>query len=284
MKTVLFLAAAFAAGPALSPLHAAIFRPETVRGAALGGVAGAIIGHNAGRHGWEGAAYGAVAGGLIGSAVANTNDRRNLHPAHHHRAPYYRTPTHYRTGWSSGPRWSIGYTHSRGGAWGYPGHWGHRRGYGYVYPRHARVAVRPAWAWPTYRHRFGGYGYRASGYGYRGYRGYGYRASGYGSHGYPVSYATRGALLGGVLGAVIGHNDGRHGWEGAAYGAGAGYLFGSLADARSRQDAAVRAAAEEARRQTQSAATAAPAQVTIINNYYSAPGTPMSAANGLFGR
>jgi hypothetical protein len=32
---------------------------------------------------------------------------------------------------------------------------------------------------------------------------------------------------------------------------------------------------------------AAPAQqqpVTIINNYYNAPATPMSAANGLFGR
>ena len=32
------------------------------------------------------------------------------------------------------------------------------------------------------------------------------------------------------------------------------------------------------------AAPATPQNVTIINNYYNAPATPMSAANGLFGR
>ncbi len=31
-------------------------------------------------------------------------------------------------------------------------------------------------------------------------------------------------------------------------------------------------------------APAAPQNITIINNYYNTPATPMSAANGLFGR
>lgn len=51
--------------------------------------------------------------------------------------------------------------------------------------------------------------------------------------------AVNGAFWGGVAGAVIGHNSGdlRHnGWRGAAYGAGAGLLLGSIvADASDRR-------------------------------------------------
>ena len=44
-------------------------------GAVLGGLTGAIIGHNKGRHGAEGAAIGAVVGGLLGGAVGNQQDK-----------------------------------------------------------------------------------------------------------------------------------------------------------------------------------------------------------------
>src|SRR5207302_1055341 len=47
--------------------------------------------------------------------------------------------------------------------------------------------------------------------------------------------AANGALLGGIAGGIIGHNSGgnwRHdGWRGAAWGAGAGWLLGSIIDA-----------------------------------------------------
>lgn len=92
-----------------------------------------------------------------------------------------------------------------------------------------------------------------------------------------VSYrhVRTGVLLGGIAGAIIGHNDGRHGWEGAAYGVGAGYLLGSIADRQARERAELRAIAP----------APAPQQVTIINHYYgTAPSTPLAAANGLFGR
>ena len=52
---------------------------QTERGAAtgvvLGGLAGAVIGHNKNRRGAEGAAIGAVVGGLLGGAVGNQQDK-----------------------------------------------------------------------------------------------------------------------------------------------------------------------------------------------------------------
>lgn len=52
---------------------------QTERGAAtgavLGGLAGAVIGHNSNRRGAEGAAIGAVVGGLLGGAVGNQQDK-----------------------------------------------------------------------------------------------------------------------------------------------------------------------------------------------------------------
>lgn len=96
-------------------------------------------------------------------------------------------------------------------------------------------------------------------------------------------YRGSGLWLGTLAGAIIGHNSGSLGhnaWRGAAYGAGAGYLLGAIAesDARRREAIVERAAPVMA------ATAAQPQQVTIINNYYNAPATPMSSANGLFGR
>ena len=67
------------------------------------------------------------------------------------------------------------------------------------------------------------------------------------------------------MGAVIGHQDDRRGWEGAAYGAGAGLLLGTLADRRAERIEAERRLAEAERVRIEPAAAA---PVTIINNYY----------------
>lgn len=76
MKTILSLAVALVA---LVPAQAQLFRPASVNGALLGGLAGAIIGNNSGslhHNGLQGAAIGAGAGLLIGSAI--DADRRNV--------------------------------------------------------------------------------------------------------------------------------------------------------------------------------------------------------------
>lgn len=118
---------------------------------------------------------------------------------------------------------------------------------------------------------------------YRG--GYGGYYGGYGSA------AHDGLWLGALAGGIIGHNSGdfRHnGWRGAAWGAGVGWLLGSIADANAYyypsydypRAVVVREAPVV---QAQSQPAAAPQQVTIINNYYG-NATPMSSANALFGR
>ena len=96
-------------------------------------------------------------------------------------------------------------------------------------------------------------------------------------------YAATGTLLGGIAGAIIGNNSrGHNAWRGAAIGAGAGYLFGSIAEnnARRRETAAAQTVMANP-----APATSAPQNVTVINNYYgnSAP-APMAQANALFGR
>lgn len=49
--------------------HAQIYRSPTAQGAVIGGVAGAVIGNNSGKHTAEGALIGAVAGALIGNSL-----------------------------------------------------------------------------------------------------------------------------------------------------------------------------------------------------------------------
>lgn len=135
------------------------------------------------------------------------------------------------------------------------------------------------------------------------YDGYGTAYPYYGSYGATSSSgAANGLLLGALAGGVIGHNSGtlhHNGWRGAAWGAGVGWLLGSIADANRRpvtyattpavvQNTATMSAASPvvASGSSVSAAAAnAPAQpVTIINNYYGNSATPMSGANALFGR
>ena len=70
MKTPVYLCLALLA---VAPASAQVFRPETVNGAVLGGIAGAVIGNNSrslGHNAWRGAAYGAGAGLLPDGAVA----------------------------------------------------------------------------------------------------------------------------------------------------------------------------------------------------------------------
>ncbi len=145
----------------------------------------------------------------------------------------------------------------------------------YVY-RHAPVVYggyRPA--------VFGGYGY---------YRGYGVDYPYYGTIGYggTGSASASGFWLGALAGGIIGNNSGsfgHSGWRGAAWGAGLGWLLGSVADANRRvisYEAAPFGVTSPASVQA-AVPTQAPQQVTIINNYYNSS-SPMSGANSLFGR
>ena len=184
-----------------------------------------------------------------------------------------------------GPRVSVGVGYSRGG-WHHDGR--HDRGH---------VSYRGGYYWgPSYVRVWPGYSY---GYGY--YPGYdaAYYPYSYGTTSYGGNAAANGLVLGALAGGIIGNNSGefRHnGLCGAAWGAGVGWLLGTIADANRRvvyqapvqaqpqvvyaqpatQSAAVTSAAA-------GAASAQPQQVTIINNYYGGT-SAMSQANGMFGR
>ena len=224
MKTSVSLCLALLAATSAS---AQVFRPETVNGAVLGGIAGAVIGNNSGslnHNAWKGASIGAVAGGLIGSAVGADNDRRDTSvPVQRRETPYV-----YR---DAGP--------------------------GHVYGGYRRSAARD------------------------------------------------GLVLGAVAGGIIGHNSGsfRHnGWRGAAWGAGAGWILGSVIDYNRsyygygydyprrpviwERPVYVESAPATVVQQApaQPVQPAAPQQVTIINNYYGTNPAPMTQANSLFGR
>jgi len=163
---------------------------------------------------------------------------------------------------------------AHGGYWAGHRSYGYRVGFGYSSGYRAP--------------RFGYYpGYD---YGYYPYSNYGYANYGYSNDGYrsPASAAANGLWLGALAGGIIGNNSGafRHdAWRGAALGAGLGWIFGSAVDANRRVVAAQPAAAPTYS-VAPTAPTAAPAQapVTIINNYYNAPASPMAGANTLFGR
>ena len=154
---------------------------------------------------------------------------------------------------------------------------------------------------PVYTSYYGrprgyGYGYYNGGYGYYS-RPYVYAAAPvyYDNADYYVSsrpnYAGNGLFLGALAGAIIGNNSGSLGhnaWRGAAYGAGAGLLIGAIAEnsaRRSEAAAQVTYAQPTAPAVTQTAPAGQQATTIINNNYYnSAPATPMSSANSMFGR
>lgn len=257
MKTPLFVSLALLA---VAPASAQVFRPETVNGALLGGIAGAVIGHNSGslnHNGWQGAAIGAVAGGLIGSAVGRENEYRN--------GAQVPRPGGYYGGSSYVYRDRPSVVVSAGHGYGYPGYGYYGRGYyghGGYYPRDRY---------------YGSVGYYGGGYGY-----------------YGGSAAANGLWLGALAGGVIGHNSGslhHNGWRSAAWGAGVGWVLGSIADANRRAVIYERPVYVESQPvvvQPQAPAQAAqpasqPQQVTIINNYYG-NSAPMGQANSLFGR
>lgn len=225
MKTTLSLCLALLAA---SSVQAQIFRSEAVKGAVLGGIAGAVIGHNSGdlRHnGWHGAAIGATAGLLIGQAVGDANahrDYRRYDGASHGGYVYRSAPrVHVGIGYSGG----HGYYGSHRGSWGhghrgYFGHGGYHRGF------HGRRGISWNLSYaPSFGYYSGGYGWS---YPDLAYDDYIYRA------------ASAPVIV------------------------------------QQPQPTVVQAPVQQ---QTQ----AVPQQVTIINNYYNSS-TPMSAANGLFGR
>ena len=119
MKTTVVLSLALLA---VTSSAAQALRPQAVNGALLGGVAGAIIGHNSGdlRHNaWRGAAYGAGAGLLIGSIVGDAHDRRfatRVPRPDYPRAYIYRhAPSYYGYGYYGRPS----HYYRRGGDFGY---------------------------------------------------------------------------------------------------------------------------------------------------------------------
>jgi uncharacterized protein YcfJ len=211
MKTLLSLSLLVVLGSVSA--QAQIFRPEAVSGAAIGAVAGAIIGNNSGslgHDGLRGAAWGAGLGLITGQIVGDANAERDWRGT---QVPPYRR---------DGGRYS--------------------RGPVYGVDRGPLVWDRPA-------------------------------------------NRGDGLVLGAITGAIIGNNSGlfgHRGDRGAAWGAGIGYILGAIAEENSR----VRAVPPPVRvsEAPAAAAPAAPQQITIINNYYNTPATPMTPANQLFGR
>lgn len=162
-------------------------------------------------------------------------------------------------------------------------------------------AVHPGYHHGGYYHRGGpsfylGFGpaYYSPYYpAYSYYPGYGPDYPYYGNSGYygSGSAAANGLVLGAVAGGIIGNNSGslhHSGWRGAAWGAGIGWLLGSIADANRRPvpyataPAVVYQPTATLTAPATAPASSAPQQVTIINNYYNS--SPMSGANSLFGR
>ncbi len=128
-----------------------------------------------------------------------------------------------------------------------------------------------------YRYGDWRFGYRVGFY--ETFPSYGY----YDSYSGGSSYAADGLLLGTIAGAIIGNNSGefRHnGWRGAAWGAGLGWLLGSIADANRARVAYAQSATVVATPAVQ----AVPMQTVAQPPAVAAPATPMSGANALFGR
>lgn len=114
--------------------------------------------------------------------------------------------------------------------------------------------------------------------------------AGYCTTEYRPSYAITGAAVGGVAGGIIGHNQHGHTLEGVAIGAGAGLVVGAVADRHARPRVHyVRSSGYYVLPTTTAPAASTPATVAApeqpqpaaVTSY--SP-TPLSSANGLFGR
>jgi uncharacterized membrane protein len=319
MKPKLF--ALFLLSVSLVSVQAQVFRPEIVNGAALGAIAGAVIGNNSGdlRHdAWTGAALGAGAGALLGAVTAQASDNARYDNTRVP-APYDARRRSDLTGGSRAVPGALvgglagaiignnsrGHNGARGAAIGAAS--------GLLLGSIADAnAVRST---PVYD-------------------------SVYSSdvpHSAPAAYvsggnrAVQGALIGGLAGAIIGNNSrGHNGARGAVIGATTGLVLGSMAgdhgygrpvygrpggsyrvgigygyghgrgwDHRYRGGFYPRAYGSIYWEpepvvierpvtvvQPAPAYTPAPApqQITIINNYYGSDATAMSSANSLFGR
>lgn len=175
----------------------------------------------------------------------------------------------------------------------------HRSGHG---PTRVHIS---AGAWHGHRHGGGFYGYSPYRYSVRSYpRYYGYYAAPVVSYGYassyysPVysdysysrpSYAGSGLFWGALAGAIVGNNSsvfGHNGLRGAAIGAGAGLLIGSVAESNARQrEAAAERAPRTETSQTSEAVTSQPMPSTPAPKITAPASTsPMASANTLFGR
>jgi hypothetical protein len=254
MKTTLCLSLALFA---VTGVHAQIFRPEAMNGAVLARNARSVEHRGSGQGGRD--------GGFRHQdrppAHAGTGDHRGYQRFRYDQRDRHQGHAWHRPSYGFSPYRSAGIGPYRGAY-----------GYGYV----------------PYFGTYDGYGY-----GYPYYDGYG---AGYPYYGSPGVYGTgsgaaNGLLLGALAGGIIGHNSGefRHnGWRGAAWGAGAGWLLGTVLDAHRRAPVnqgapVVYQSAPVLSPAVQAVAPAQPQPVTIINNYYNTS-TPMGGANGLFGR
>jgi len=127
-----------------------------VGGAAIGGLAGAIIGnqsHNAGGGALVGAAIGAIAGGTLGNAQDQQNGTLYGPPqpqVYVSEVPQTPEPQPDVVVISPGPEyvWIPGYYEFDGRAYAWI------RGYWAFPPRHGAVFVRPHWGWDGHRHVF----------------------------------------------------------------------------------------------------------------------------------
>jgi hypothetical protein len=261
MKTTLSLCLVLLAA---ASVRAQVFRPEAVNGALLGGVAGAVIGNNSGSLGhnaWKGAAIGAGVGLIAGEAIGNANAARGGEVA----APAGGYGRVERPGPAVAVRVGYGYGH---GPYRHFGHAGYSGSIAYGY-------------YPGYRY--------APGYAY--YPGYGDAYPYYDSGAYvgSGSAAATGLWLGALAGGIVGNNSGefRHnGWRGAAWGAGLGWLLGSVVDANRRVVASEPVPPTVYRVPAPAAAPASePASPPArLLSREPAAASAMSAANGLFGR
>lgn len=92
--------------------------------------------------------------------------------------------------------------------------------------------------------------------------------------------------MGGVAGGIIGHNNGRHGWEGAAIGVGAGLVVGGVAECIVRRPYWYAPQPQPVAQTTvYQTTTVTTSQQQVATTAQADSGTSsMAAANALFGR